>query len=202
MTMMIKICGITNLEDATRAVELGADTLGFNFYPRSPRFISPAQADRIIEYIPREVLTVGIVVGRRRTEVGSVAAVQLHGLESEADLEPWDRPVLVAVSPATLDAFPNFQVVIDSSWGTGKKEDWAALRKIDREYILSGGLTPENVASAIRMLRPRGVDVCSGVESAPGKKDPAKLKRFIRSALAAAGPGSPPRSQTSRTKKP
>ncbi len=191
--MLIKICGITNLEDAQRAVDLGAHALGFNFYPPSPRYIEPAAADRIIDQLPKSTLTVAIVVGRRLDNLGRVQAVQVHGLDDPSPLRGLRRRIFVATTPRLMGRFPNHEIVLDSSWGTGKKEDWSQLRHIKRDYILSGGLTPDNVGDAIQLLEPMGVDVCSGVESRPGRKDPIKLKRFIEAALTASGAQAPRR---------
>ncbi len=183
--MLIKICGITNWEDARRAVEWGADALGFNFHPPSPRFIEPSQANLILRRLGGSVLTVAVKVGAEIGDVGHCRAVQIHGLKHAGEVPISDRKLFIAVQPELVDQFPGMDIVIDGSWGTGKKADWKALASIRRPYILSGGLTPDNVAEAIRLLRPMGVDVCSGVESEPGKKDPIKLGRFIQAALEA-----------------
>ena len=186
--MIVKVCGITSLEDARQAVGCGANALGFNFYPPSLRYLHPEQAAAIIEGIEgADVLTVAVVVGG---SVGgqvsgtvaipeSIAAVQVHGIEHAADLPDYGRRIFVAVSKHDACRFPDNEIIIDSSWGTGRVDDWTALSTLGRPYILSGGLNPDNVGRAIETLHPAGVDVCSGVESAPGRKDMQKLKRFI-----------------------
>ncbi|MFQ5739040.1 MAG: N-(5'-phosphoribosyl)anthranilate isomerase [Acidobacteriota bacterium] len=185
--MWVKVCGITNLDDAQRAIELGADALGFNFYPPSPRYISPSESTRIINRLPLQVLMVGVFVGFPTGPIcEELRALQLHGLHSESEIKASTRRVFVATSPTRIDDFPNYEIVIDTSWGSGKKADWKGLREVCRPFILSGGLTPENVGEAIQELHPAGVDVCSGVESAPGRKDPHRLKRFLEAVRQAA----------------
>jgi len=207
---VIKVCGITCLEDALASLELGANALGFNFYPRSPRFIEPARAVEILRALPESVTAVAVVVvdsgddprlvsedwtgtGDRNpprrpgsNEEPSFASlpervdwVQVHGVRSRADLRKIDREVLIATAPEHVSEFVDFRVIIDTSWGTGRLADWKALRGLGRDYILSGGLTPDNVKEALEYLEPYGVDVCSGVEAAPGKKDLARLARFL-----------------------
>ncbi len=178
--MIIKVCGITTLEDALLSVKLGANALGFNFYRKSPRYICPGQAAQIIARLPREILAVGVVVGRPgEAEMSCTPALQLHGLRSEEELADIPNRVFVAVSPEETNLFRAREIIVDGSWGTGKKADWESLLGLSRPYILSGGLTPENVGEAIMKLRPYGVDVCSGVESSPGRKDPDKLRIFL-----------------------
>ena len=195
--MIVKVCGVTTLEDARRCVQWGANALGFNFYLLSPRYIQPESALRIVEQLPEDVLSVGILVldparsERQRPDFPvspqhcwpdfrlATKAVQLYGLDAESQIPETDQRTLVATTLETLPRFPNCEVVIDSSWGTGRREDWEALAQLKRPFILSGGLTPENVGEAIRRLQPAGVDVCSGVESSPGKKDAGRLKAFL-----------------------
>lgn len=200
MTTRVKICGITQLADARLAVDLGASALGFNFYPPSSRFIAPAAAREIIRQVPPLVMAAGVFADETDAEhilavarQAGVAAVQLHGprfpssnggLESypliravsvEGRFNPEDLSHLRA-SAFLLDAFdPNLR------GGTGKTFDWKLVREAKRygTIILAGGLTPENVGEAIRQVRPFAVDVASGAESAPGKKDPAKLRAFF-----------------------
>lgn len=195
---MIKVCGITNLDDATLSLQGGANALGFNFYPESPRFIEPEQAARIIGKLPQETLTVAIVVSQTSSRDGGikkkrkgdrdfkelvetgVGAIQIHGVSGEMEIPDLGLRTLVATSPERADQFPHFEIIIDTSWGSGTKADWERIRELlNRSYILSGGLTPENVGKALRMLEPAGVDVCSGVEAAPGKKDQRKLLEFL-----------------------
>jgi len=200
----IKICGITNLEDARTALEAGADALGFNFYWRSPRYITPQNARLIIKELPSSLLTVGVFVNedgpgtaaRIAAEAG-VTAVQLHGDESPAychalahysvikALRVGERfKVEDAIDYQTdailLDTFSPY-----ARGGTGRRFDWSLARQtrdaVSKLY-LAGGLTPENVAEAIAAVQPFAVDVCSGVESAPGRKDAARLCAFVEAA--------------------
>lgn len=203
--MKIKICGITNVEDADIAVKTGADALGFIMYRKSPRWVEPAVARSIIAGLPPFVLPVGVFVNeeaeRVRTlmdECGFVLA-QLHGDESAAYCQNLGRPALKALrlkDRSTLLALAEFQrrtnargFLIDtfsdqSYGGTGQTADWTLAQEAARSapVILAGGLNPTNVAEAIRMVRPYGVDVSSGVEQSPGKKDHHKLKAFIEAA--------------------
>jgi len=199
--MRVKVCGITTLRDAEAAVVLGADALGFNFCPASPRFVEGADALRIIRRLPPFVVPVGVFVNvpdpadvvRLAAESG-VAAVQLHGDESpEYCRRLSGLPLIKALrvgSPTDLDAaasFPVRAVLLDSRegslWGgTGRIFDWGmidAARRPRVPLILAGGLNASNVANAIRKVRPYAVDVCSGVESEPGVKDPGKLAAFM-----------------------
>ena len=200
MPTRIKICGLTRLEDAQRAVDLGAAALGFNFYAPSPRYIEPEPARAIIRCLPPLVTAVGVFANE--TDAGHVISlaleagattVQVHGPRFPALdelLAVFTLVVAVAVregfkpeehckikpSAFLLDAFDP-----DRLGGTGRTFDWSVAREA-KQYgpiILAGGLTPENVAQAVREVRPFAVDVASGVESAPGIKDPAKLRAFF-----------------------
>lgn len=201
----VKICGITNLDDALAAVEAGADALGFNFYQRSPRFVKSDVVKRIVAQLPPFVTAVGVFVNedvkivRDWMDDCGLAIAQLHGDEAAAYCDLLGRPVLkvirlkdrgsllalaeykgrVRVRGFVLDAFSPV-----SYGGTGQVADWdlAAEAASTASVILAGGLTPENVAEAIRKVRPYGVDVSSGVESRPGKKDHKKLRAFIEAA--------------------
>jgi len=196
----VKICGITGLDDARLAVELGAAALGFNFYPPSPRYISPAASATIIRQLPPLVMAVGVFADE--TEAGHIAtvardarvnAVQLHGprfpiVSGALQDYPVTRAVTVreqndleeliglAASGFLIDSFDPKLI-----GGTGKTIDWSLAREAKRygKVILAGGLTPANVAQAIREVRPYAVDVASGVESTPGKKDAGKLRAFF-----------------------
>jgi phosphoribosylanthranilate isomerase len=197
----VKICGITNLEDARHASTCGADALGFVFYPGSPRFINPDLARRIIAELPPLVTTVGLFVNepptriREMVEFCGLNTVQLHGDEEPNQCnyppcrvikalrlkEKMEKSVFASyhVSALLLDAY-----VPDRFGGTGQCCDWqqaAAIAALQR-VILAGGLNPENVADAVRQVQPYGVDVSSGVEKVPGQKDPEKVARFIRMA--------------------
>ncbi len=200
MPTRIKICGITRLEDAQLAVELGAAALGFNFYTPSPRYIAPAAAREIVAKLPPLVAAVGVFANETDAEhVASVAAgakvgvVQLHGPEFplwEQALANFKLIRAVAVTEGfraeslrelQADAFLLDALDPKLLGGTGKSFNWTLAREANRfgTIILAGGLKPENVAEAIREVRPFAVDVAGGVESEPGKKDPAKLWAFF-----------------------
>lgn len=201
MSTKIKICGITNLKDALDAVELGADYLGFNFYPDSPRFIDPRSAASILEEIPSNVGKVGVFVNADGAAVMDVVTelnldlVQFHGDEPPVYCRAFARPVIKAIRPRTgqdlelarqydvdyllIDAFAP-----DSYGGTGTLSNWdfAKQLKAHRPLFLSGGLTVENVEAAVATVHPFAVDVASGVEVHPGKKDYGKMEEFIEKA--------------------
>jgi len=200
--MFVKICGITNEDDALFAVAMGADAVGFVFAPSS-RQIAAQQVYDITRRLPPEILTVGVF----RDEVPSrvidivnrsgVRAVQLHGHETPADVAEVSarvRWVIKAVAAGTSDArranqFGTDLVLVDAvSPGSGKMFDWSLLDDIPEgpRLILAGGLDPDNVAAAVQRVAPWGVDVSSGVESSPGKKDARKVKAFIERARQAA----------------
>lgn len=204
-SMKIKICGITNAEDANVAVRAGADALGFIMYRKSPRWVEPEVARSIIASLPPFVLPVGVFVNEEAERVRSLmdecgfALAQLHGDESALYCQNLSRPVLKALrlkDRATFLALAEFQgranvrgFLIDAFsdqayGGTGQMVDWALAQEAARssQVILAGGLNPTNVAGAIQMVRPYGVDVSSGVEQSPGKKDQDKLKAFIEAA--------------------
>jgi phosphoribosylanthranilate isomerase len=208
----VKICGMTNLEDALTAVEAGADAVGFVFYEKSPREISVEAAREIVRRLPAKVEKVGVFVNESEDSICAVAdeaeltAVQMHGDDEDpraADLVIGLRPhlkILAAISmhhpsPAGWASVWNPDVVhtflIDSGnsskhGGTGEVFDWrASARTLDEirrfgRLVLAGGLAPVNVAEAIGILKPWGVDVVSGVEARPGKKDPEKVRAFVK----------------------
>ncbi len=196
----IKICGITRLEDALLAARLGADALGFNFWPGSKRYISPEAARAIIDRLPPFVAPVGVFVDGAPEEVAraaaasGVSAVQLHGDEPPAACAASGLPAVKALRVTgpeildLLDRYPVAAVLLDAPsagyGGSGTPCDWTVARAAAARaiVILAGGLVPENVAQAIEAVRPYGVDVASGVERAPGVKDPDKLARFIAQA--------------------
>lgn len=196
----VKICGITNFEDAISAVELGADMIGFNFYKPSPRYISPKTACAIAEKIPATVLKVGVFVNMESYRVGkfvdmiALDAVQLHGDEDAAFVaEMRTETNAKIISVVRADPKPSIPVIGAGSadfvlvdtlsangiyGGSGRTFDWTLVTNIDG-LILAGGLNADNVGEAIRIVRPYAVDVASGVESSPGKKDAEKMRRFI-----------------------
>ena len=199
----VKICGITSAEDAAVAVEAGADALGFVFYRKSPRYIEPLVAKQIIMGLPPLVTAVGVFVDEEQQVVRSLmddcglALAQLHGHESAVYCQELGRPVLKAlrvkdrssflalaelqgragVRGFVLDAFSD-----QAYGGTGQVIDWELAAEVARaaHILLAGGLTPDNVATAIQSVQPYGVDVSSGVEREPGRKDHEKVRAFIR----------------------
>ncbi|OEU73071.1 MAG: N-(5'-phosphoribosyl)anthranilate isomerase [Desulfuromonadales bacterium C00003093] len=194
----VKICGITNVEDALQAVEAGADALGFVFYHRSPRFVTPREVQKIIAELPPFVTTVGLFVNeplpriRRTMAAARLDVVQLHGDESPEDCLIEPLRVIKALrikDAASLEGAARYQVsaLLLDAWsdehygGTGLSFDWQLVRRLTgkRPLILAGGLTPENVVAAVRQVKPYAVDVSSGVEAAPGKKDHRKVAEFI-----------------------
>ena len=200
--VQVKICGITNAADAQAAIDAGANLVGFNFYPKSSRHIDEDKAAEIRSRLPKRVKAVGIFVNRLPADVIALRssleldAVQLHGDETPetvAEIAPL-VPVIKAfrVEPefqlATLDKYARaFAFLFDAAHtdqygGTGRTTDWDVARRASPSHriILAGGLKVENVAAAVRIVRPYGIDVASGVESSPGKKDHGLLSEFIQ----------------------
>jgi phosphoribosylanthranilate isomerase len=200
----VKICGITNLEDALHAVECGADMLGFNFYRGSKRYIEPAVAAEILNALgDAAVEKIGVFVNADAAEIAETArqvrldGVQLHGDESPelADAVKASLPDVLVVKALRVGsgvairsaaAYAVDHVLLDGDagamfGGAGQVFDWELAKGVEG-LILAGGLTPHNVAEAILALRPHAVDVASGVESSPGKKDPEKVAAFIKAA--------------------
>jgi phosphoribosylanthranilate isomerase len=197
--MKVKVCGITCYEDAAFVLDQGVDALGFNFYPPSPRYLDPASVRGIVRRLPPFTVTVGLFVNVSATKVAETArnagiqVVQLHGDENPEycrSLSEWPllKTIRIGTSPVAQDLseFPVQAFLLDFKddrlfGGTGRSFDWSLARNIDRSrpLILAGGLRPENVREAIKIVTPYGVDVCSGVESRPGKKDPRKLAEFM-----------------------
>jgi phosphoribosylanthranilate isomerase len=199
--VQIKICGVTNGQDAKACAELGANMIGFNFYPQSPRYIEPGIARRIIKAIPTGVCAVGVFVDacaeeiRDTADAAGIRCVQLHGsMSPDASSElAAEYHVIRAFStdfqfrPEEVSLFGDCDVLIDAHHphlrgGTGLKCDWQAARtarSFARFLILSGGLTEQNVGEAIATVSPHAVDVCSGTESEPGAKDHRALENFI-----------------------
>lgn len=205
--VFIKICGITNLEDAFLAIDAGADALGFNFFPPSPRYVEPAVSRNIIKQLPEHVLTVGVFVNEESPERAAqiadeagVSALQLHGDESpdycrrltgrhvikalavRKDFRQ-ETATAYAVEAVMLDAFDSLM-----RGGTGNVIDWSlarAVRDLIPKLILAGGLSPENIGQAIAAVDPYGVDACSALESSPRKKNPTRVRAFVNAAHAA-----------------
>lgn len=204
MPVTIKICGITNFEDARVAAELGADALGFNFYEKSPRYISPIEASEIISKLTSPIAKVGVFVNAVIDEIRSLEAMldlfQLHGDESPdyvSQIGVGEKVIKVfrigdGFDPRRALEYSTAGFLLDTEsrdfGGSGKRFDWGEairFKEIVPDFYLAGGLDPENVADAIRMVQPSAVDVCSGVELSKGKKDHRKVEAFIRNARAA-----------------
>lgn len=208
MSVKVKICGITNLDDALAAVDAGADALGFVFYEGSPRCVTPATVKDVLRRLPPFVTAVGLFVDAPEAAVREVLeqchlhVLQFHGAESSEYCRKFQGSVIKAFrvrDETSLEALSEYAVagtLLDSyapgqAGGTGARFNWdLAVRAKARcgRLILAGGLTPANVAEAVRQVRPYAVDVSSGVESVPGRKDVAKLKAFVRAAKAALEP--------------
>lgn len=193
--MLVKICGITNREDAFAAVDAGAGALGFIFYDRSPRGTTPEALEPWIAEIPAQILRVGVYVNESPAAIEANAArlglhvAQLHGDETPADHprtgSVW-RALRVGEQGITQPDYPADAILLDGPGG-GRTFDWSLAADLvargQRKVVLAGGLTPENVRQAIQAVRPWGVDTASGVEVSPGKKDHARMKQFIQAAL-------------------
>jgi phosphoribosylanthranilate isomerase len=195
----VKICGITNPQDARYAVACGADALGFVFYPGSPRCIAPDAARQIIAGLPPLITTVGLFVNEAPARIREIVVlcgldtVQLHGDEAPDQCSYPPCRVIKAfrlrgsMAAGDFSAYPVAALLLDAYvpnqfGGTGHRCDWEQAAVVAKEHpvILAGGLNPENVAEAVRRVHPYGVDVSSGVEKLPGVKDPEKVARFIR----------------------
>lgn len=197
--MLVKICGITNEEDLRAAAEAGADALGFNFYPGSPRYLSEQDAEALLRVVPAGVLKVGVFVNEPSERVAALAkrlgldVVQLHGqCGTPSGLRIWRVVQLGSgLDQAALQDPDAEAVVLEAAaagaWGgTGKTFDWSLARVAGRRIVLAGGLDAENVGAAIAAARPWGVDACSRLEAAPGRKDHRRVRDFIRAARQAA----------------
>ena len=196
--MFVKICGITNEEDALLSVAMGATALGFVFAP-SKRQITPGRAADIVKRLPSGVITVGVFrdhdaksVARIVREVG-LRGAQLHGRETATEVDTitadvgWVMKAVVAGSrdAETCDRYRTDLILVDSAQpGSGESYDWSIFASMPKgvRYVVSGGLTPENVQDAISLAAPYGVDVSSGVEREPGRKDATKVRRFVQNA--------------------
>jgi phosphoribosylanthranilate isomerase len=196
----IKICGITNLDDALAAVAAGADALGFNFYKPSPRYITPQRAREIVDQIPSSILTVGVFVNEeaatRIANEAGVTALQLHGDESPAYCREFAAARYVIKTLAVSDDFDidvikSYKVeaiMLDTRHdklrgGTGQRFDWSIAQHVSRlvpKLFLAGGLSPENIEEAIETVRPYAVDTCSALEDKPGKKNHERMRTFIQ----------------------
>ena len=210
----VKICGIKTIDDALAAMDAGADMIGFNFYPKSPRYIDVGQCRDIMAVMRKygHITFVGVFVNasaqevRATLETAALSLAQLHGDEPAEMVQALHGKAFKAFReiPRELDGFVREgapALLVDASvkgayGGTGITADWDGAAELAKRYpiLLAGGLTPENVAEAVRCVEPWGVDVASGVESSPGVKDPAKMRAFVqavRDRQLAAGPQSP-----------
>ncbi|PKN25872.1 MAG: phosphoribosylanthranilate isomerase [Deltaproteobacteria bacterium HGW-Deltaproteobacteria-21] len=205
----VKICGITNLDDALAACDCGAEALGFIFFKSSPRYVSPEEAGDIIAKLPGGVAKVGVFVNEEPAVVKSIydscglGMIQIHGNESVEYCRGFSSHLLIkALNPWASKSFPELDewtphaFLVDSGdavkyGGTGDLSDWEFAKDLARRYpvILAGGLNPKNVGRAIRTVSPAAVDVGSGVEREPGKKDHGKIRSFIERVRAAGSGG-------------
>ncbi len=203
----IKVCGITNLDDALAAVELGVDALGFNFYKKSPRFIEPQRAAQIINQLPPFTVPVGIFVNEREERIREITSqaciqgIQLHGDETPEFCQRFGNRVIKAFQVKDKESLKHMSHYRVSSYlldsyreglrgGTGEIFDWhlAVVAKTFGRIILAGGLTADNVVEAVKLVQPYGVDVCGGVEREKGMKDHGKMKKFVTAVRRAARP--------------
>lgn len=198
----VKICGLTEVNDALDAVELGADFLGFNFYPESPRFVEPEIAQKILEEIPDNVSKVGVFVNTQISDVVDLAIqlgldyLQFHGDETPEELNPLGRPWFKAFrlkNMSDLELIPAYEcewILLDAYsetayGGTGMTAQWDLVheaKQFGKKIFLAGGLNPDNVEMAIQAVKPWAIDVASGVESSPGVKDRSKMETLIKRA--------------------
>lgn len=191
--MMVKICGITNSEDALAAVEAGASAIGFNFYRQSPRYISHTGAAMIGEKIPANVWKVGVFVNESPETIARIVldagldVAQLHGSSDARGVRIWRA--MSPMDPVALALFGDVEaVLIDSpadgvSGGSGQTWDWTKTPDLKPKIIVAGGLDADNVRTAIEQAQPWGVDACSRIEKSPGLKDHDKMRKFIHAAL-------------------
>jgi phosphoribosylanthranilate isomerase len=189
--VLVKICGITCLEDALAAVEAGADALGFNFFPASPRFTTIEKVAKIVQKVPQNTLKVGVFVDTSAEEIAHIVReagldlAQVHGETPELKVRFWQA---FAAGPglgqrmqgSAAEAFLIDTPARAQRGGTGRVFDWSLIQGLTGRIVLAGGLGPDNVAEAIRRVRPWGVDACSRLESAPGRKDAAKMRALVQ----------------------
>jgi len=200
----VKICGITNLTDALSAVDAGADALGFNFYPASPRYLEPTAARAIIKHLPSGILTVGVFVNEdtpasveKIADEAGVRALQLHGDESPEFCAALSHPEVIKVLAIGPGFDPRSALEYDAQvfmvdafdkkarGGTGRVIDWSMARTVRNlvpRLYLAGGLSAENISIAISQVAPFAVDACSALEVSPGRKDPEKVRAFVAAA--------------------
>lgn len=197
--MQVKICGITSLFDARLAIEAGAWGLGFNFYPKSKRYVAPIDAANIIANIPKEIVTFGVFVNETLENIARIQSltgikiIQLHGDETYEFCQKVQTPVVKVIRPRSeedlkiVKSFSNlYSILIDAYspneyGGTGEYADWQLAQKIARKFpvILAGGITADNIRAAVSIVKPLSIDVCSGVENHPGCKSRLKLRALF-----------------------
>jgi len=203
----VKICGITNLEDALAAVDAGANMLGFNFYKPSPRYITPQQACEIVKQLPSSVLKVGVFVNEESVDVQGImreaglGALQLHGDESPKYCDTFNGYYIIKTFAVTdtfdiqaAQAYDVEGIMLDTKHerlrgGTGQVFDWSVAKQAAStipKLFLAGGLSPENVENAIKTVRPFAVDACSALEDTPGKKNHERMRVFVNAVRRAA----------------
>ena len=200
INIKVKICGITNLDDAQAAFEMGADMLGFNFYPKSPRYIHPDEAVKIIRKLPTFIDSVGLFVNAPIEEIKAIAEtgyvnwIQLHGDETPEFCDQVRFANIRTIKAIRVRTetdvhncrnFHSYAVLLDAFsskryGGTGKQFNWQWAKNLPKRVILAGGIGPDNVAEAIG-TGVYGIDICSGIESSPGKKDPDKMRQLFDS---------------------
>jgi len=189
--VLVKICGITCVEDALAAVEAGADALGFNFFPSSPRFITVEKAAEIAAGVPQNTVKVGVFVDTPAEEIARMVraagldVAQVHGRPLGLTVRFWQALAAGLGLDERMQASAAEAFLIDTPagaqrGGTGRVFDWSLAKGLAGKIVLAGGLGPDNVAEAIRQVRPWGVDACSRIESAPGRKDAAKVRALIQ----------------------
>jgi phosphoribosylanthranilate isomerase len=196
--MIVKICGITNRDDAMAAVDAGASAIGFNFYRDSPRYISPTGAAMLAEKIPANVWKVGVFVNEEAEAVARVAlqagldVAQLHGTSEARGMRVWQACTIGDwwLIGESAESHGVEALLVDKSaektyGGTGQTWAWPEARNIPMKFLIAGGLDAANVQQAIEEARPWGVDACSRIERAPGLKDHDKMRKFIKAALEA-----------------
>jgi len=192
--MMVKICGITNREDALAVVEAGASAIGFNFYRESPRYVSPTGAATIAEKIPAGVWKVGVFVNETPETVARIALLvgldvaQLHGTAGARGIRVWralraNESLLSHVADDSVEALLLDSPSDELYGGTGQTWDWSRAKDHMQKIILAGGLDASNVRRAIEEAQPWGVDACSRLERSPGLKDHDKMRQFVKAAL-------------------
>jgi len=202
MTCRVKICGITNIDDALMACRYGADALGFVFYEKSPRYVTPEMANVIVAQLPPFVTPVALFVDADESVVNSVIngssrwMIQFHGAESESECLSYQRPYMKALRvkggddvAVSVSQYPSASAVLLDAYkagipgGTGEVFDWSLIPKtLSKPVVLAGGLTPDNVERAIKQVAPYAVDVSGGVELSKGMKSESKVRKFISGA--------------------